>query len=65
MVASEYVIRVPRVDSGEEDNIVFLYISYTTSNPINLRLLATEGEKAYAARGQLLHYLLRETKTDD
>lgn len=53
MASLEHVIRVSRIDSKEKDSFVFIHTSGATSDPINIRLLATEGEQAYVTTSEL------------
>lgn len=65
MEASEHVVRIRRIDSKKEDDFVLLHVSCTTRNPINFRLLATEGEQAYVTTSMSTRYFTEHIKLPD
>ncbi len=47
-MASEHVLQIPRSDS--EGNFVLVNVASNGSSPLDLNLLATEGESPYVTR---------------
>ena len=58
---SEHILRVPRADS--EGDFVIVNVASNGSSPLDLRLLATEGESPYVTTS-MRTTCLHVTKTD-
>lgn len=49
-MAPSHVIRIPRTDTGEDGEYVLGEVKPSDSNPLNLKIAATEGEEPYVVK---------------
>lgn len=49
-MASSKILRVPRTDSGEDDAYILGEVTSLGSKPLNVKLVATEGEEPYVVK---------------